>query len=249
VFGHFRGVQRRPGNNCGNISVYWFEHGWIWLIPLRDDIMSIGAVCYPEYIKTRRGSLDEFLLDTLHEQTEIRQRMERATAVSPAQATGNYSYLSSRLHGPGSILIGDAYTFVDPVFSSGVYLAMSSAASAVDVAEAFLSGGWLRYRLCCFRHSRMVRRGIDTFSWFIYRFTTPAMRYLMSNPQNKLRVVDGVVSMLAGDVFDNRAVRRRLLVFKVIYAAAWLIHWRDSLARKRLRRRAIRNSLRETPSQ
>jgi hypothetical protein len=75
------------------------------------------------------------------------------------------------------------------------------------------------------------------------------MRYLMSNPQNKLRVVEGVVSMLAGDVFDNRAVRRRLLVFKAIYAVTWLFHWRDSLARKRIRRRAIRNSLRETPSQ
>mgnify|MGYP001812484042 FL=1 len=50
IYAHFRGVERRPGADQGNISIYWFDHGWIWMIPLRDDIMSIGAVCCPEYI-------------------------------------------------------------------------------------------------------------------------------------------------------------------------------------------------------
>jgi flavin-dependent dehydrogenase len=246
VFAHFRGVERRPGDDAGNISIYWFDHGWIWLIPLRDDIMSIGAVCYPEYIKTRRGSLDEFLSETLQGLDEIRERMRHAEPVTAAQATGNYSYLSSRMSGAGYLMIGDAYAFIDPVFSSGVYLAMSSAASGVDVADAWLRGGALRYRLACRRHEKMMARGIAAFSWFIYRFTTPAMRFLMSNPRNSFRVVEGVISMLAGDVFANPAVRRRLLVFKVIYSLAWLFNWRDSLVARRRRRSAINQSLQGT---
>jgi flavin-dependent dehydrogenase len=246
VFAHFRGVQRRPGADQGNISIYWFEHGWIWLIPLRDDIMSIGAVCYPDYIKTRAGSLDEFLMDTLSGIAEIHARMADAEPVTPAQATGNYSYLSDRMFGPGYLMIGDAFAFIDPVFSSGVYLAMSSARSGVDVADAWLKGGALRYRMACRRHKKMMERGLTAFSWFIYRFTTPAMRFLMSNPRNSFRVVEGVVSMLAGDVFANAAVRRRLLVFKAIYSIAWLVHWREGLTARRRRRVAISQSLQGT---
>lgn len=245
VFAHFRGVQRRDGDDQGNISLYWFDHGWIWLIPLRDDIMSIGAVCYPDYIKTRRGSLDEFLLDTLYTVTEIRERMHNAQAATAAQATGNYSYLSDRMYGPGYLMVGDAFAFIDPVFSSGVYLAMSSAERGVDVARAWLEGNRLGYEWACRRHRRVMQKGIAAFSWFIYRFTTPAMRYLMSHPRNNFRVVEGVISMLAGDVFNNRAVRRRLLVFKVIYAVAWLIRWREGLATKKLRRDALQSGLRD----
>lgn len=232
VFAHFRGIERRHGADQGNISIYWFEHGWIWLIPLQDDIMSIGAVCYPEYIRTRTGSLDDFLLETITGIAEIRSRMTDPEPITPAQATGNYSYFSTQMHGPGYLIIGDAYAFVDPVFSSGVYLAMSSASSGIDVAHAWLRGRGLRYRLACRRHERRMRSGIAAFSWFIYRFTTPAMRFLMSNPRNSFRVVDGVVSMLSGDVFDNSAVRRRLILFKIIYSIAWLFQrWEGRSAR------------------
>lgn len=243
VFAHFRDVERRPGADQGNISIYWFKHGWIWLIPLRDDIMSIGAVCYPEYIKTRSGSLDTFLMETLSGVAEIRARMLAAEPVTQAQATGNYSYISSRMFGPGYLVIGDAYAFIDPVFSSGVYLAMSSAASGVNVADAWLQGSSLRYRAACRRHKRLMERGIAAFSWFIYRFTTPAMRFLMSNPRNSFRVVEGVISMLAGDIFSNPAVRRRLLIFKAIYSVAWLVNWREGITAWRRRRMAIQQSL------
>ena len=236
VFAHFRGVERRPGADAGNISIYWFEHGWIWLIPLRDDIMSIGAVCYPQYIKTRRDSLDEFLRSTLNSLDEVRVRMQGAEAVTAAQATGNYSYLSEQTHGPGFLMIGDAYAFIDPVFSSGVYLAMSSAERGLDVAAAWLAEDRRAYRKACRRYQRETKRGISAFSWFIYRFTTPAMSYLFSNPRNAFRVVEGVISMLAGDVYRNQASRRRLMMFKLIYGVAWLFHRKNSIAARSVRR-------------
>lgn len=60
VFSHFRGVTRRPGEDAGNISIYRHAHGWMWLIPLPDDVMSVGAVCYPDYMKTRKGDSEGF---------------------------------------------------------------------------------------------------------------------------------------------------------------------------------------------
>jgi flavin-dependent dehydrogenase len=246
VFGHFRSVARRSGTDQGNISLYWFDYGWIWMIPLRDDVMSVGAVCRPEYLKMRAGSLDDFLLDTLNGIREIRERMAGAAAIVPAQATGNYSYLSDRMSGPGFLMVGDSFAFIDPVFSSGVYLAMNSAELGVDVAETWLLGSTRDYRNACRLFDRKIRRGLSSFSWFIYRFTSPAMRNLMSNPRNVLQVVRAVISMLAGDVFVNRQVRRRLLVFKTIYSISWLFHWRQSWDARRTKRASIRAASQES---
>jgi flavin-dependent dehydrogenase len=240
VFSHFHGVKRRSGKEQGNISVYWFDHGWIWMIPLEDDIMSIGAVCYPEYLRTRSGSLDVFLLETLESLAETMERIENAELVMPAQATGNYSYLSDRMCGPGYVMIGDAYAFIDPVFSSGVYLAMYSAERGTRVAEAALTGNHGNYRKACTQYQREIQKGISTFSWFIYRFTSPVMVNLMRNPRNTFRVAQAVVSMLAGDAFSNRSVRRRLLVFKTIYYVSWLFNWRAAHAARKLRMANVR---------
>ena len=240
VYGHFRGVSRRPGEDQGNISIYWFKHGWIWMIPLQDDIMSIGAVCQPDYLRTRTNSLDEFLHDVLQSLPESAERVVSATIDVPAQATGNYSYLSDRMSGPGFIMVGDSFAFIDPVFSSGVYLAMNGAERGVKVAEAWLSGSRFKHFLAKRRFEKETKRGISTFSWFIYRFTTPAMRTLICDPRDALQVVQGVISMLAGDVYTNRAVRLRLLVFKTIYNISWLVSWRESRSYDRIRRASIR---------
>ena len=240
VFSHFEGVQRRPGEDEGNISIYWFEHGWIWMIPLRDGVMSIGAVSLPDHLKTRRGSLDEFLLDTLHGLQEIKERMKGAELLMPAQATGNYTYLSSQMCGPGYLIAGDAFAFIDPVFSSGVYLAMDSAERGTRVAEAWLQGSRYTFWQACRQYRKETRRAISTFSWFIYRFTSPAMSFLMSNPRNVLKVVQAVISMLAGDVYANPEVRRRLVVFKTIYSISWMLRWRESLKFRKLRLASIR---------
>lgn len=240
VFSHFKNVSRRPGNDAGNISIYWYEHGWIWMIPLRDNIMSIGAVCFPEHLKSRKGSLDEFLMKTLSSVAEVKERLSDAELVMPARATGNYSYLSRQMSGPGYLLVGDAFAFIDPVFSSGVYLAMDSAERGTRVAEAWLSGSPSRYRRAERLYRRQTKRAIATFSWFIYRFTSPVMSFLMSNPRNVMRVVQAVISMLAGDVYANQDVRRRLLVFKTIYGVSWLLQWREALEFRRLRRASIK---------
>jgi flavin-dependent dehydrogenase len=243
VFGHFHGVKRRPGDNAGNISVYWFEHGWIWMIPLQDELMSVGAVCWPDYLKQRKDDLDTFLAASIELCPAARRRMRSAQPANAARATGNYAYGSQKISGPGYLLIGDAYAFVDPVFSSGVYLAMSSAERGVELVETWLSGDKRRYRGLEKAHRKDIQRGLKSFSWFIYRFTSPAMRKLFKEPRNIFRVEQAVVSMLAGDVFRVGPVQRRLIIFRIIYAVSWLVSWKSSYRAWRQRIRNAKNEL------
>jgi flavin-dependent dehydrogenase len=217
IFSHFRGVERRPGADAGNITVQRFRHGWMWLIPLPDDVMSIGAVCFPEYLKQRRGDTESFLMQTLASEPQVAARMQYAERVAPVHVTGNYSYTCTRMTGPGWVMVGDAYAFVDPVFSSGVYLGMNSAEQAADVVDGTLREPARERRLQRAMETRL-RRGLRHFQWFIYRFTTPVMGQLFSHPRNTWQVEQAVISMLAGDVFDNPAVLRRLRLFRAIYA-------------------------------
>ncbi|WP_144900455.1 NAD(P)/FAD-dependent oxidoreductase [Luteimonas cucumeris] len=217
IFSHFSGVQRRDGEDAGNITVQRFAHGWMWLIPLQDDVMSVGAVCFPEFLKQRRGDTESFLMKALESEPQVWARMQGAQRVAPVHVTGNYSYTCTRMAGPGWVMVGDAYAFVDPVFSSGVYLGMNSAEHAAAVVDGALREPGHEAALQR-AMDRRLRRGLKHFTWFIYRFTTPVMQALFNAPRNVWQVEQAVISMLAGDVFDNRAVLRRLRLFRAIYA-------------------------------
>ncbi|MDH3694035.1 MAG: tryptophan 7-halogenase [Gammaproteobacteria bacterium] len=235
IFGHFKGVQRRPGNNAGNISLYWFPHGWLWMIPLQDDLMSIGAVCWPEYLKQRRGETENFFWKTLALCPAAHKRVVNAQAVAPVRVTGNYSYRAARMSGNGYLLVGDAFAFIDPVFSSGVYLAMNSAEGGVPIVEHWLNGERREFASACRRFERRTRTGLRAYSWFIYRFTSPAMRNLFKAPRNVMQVEQAVISMLAGDVFANRNVQLRLILFRMIYSVSWLMRLKESFFARRRR--------------
>ncbi|HET7676076.1 MAG TPA: NAD(P)/FAD-dependent oxidoreductase, partial [Gammaproteobacteria bacterium] len=241
IYAHFTGVERWSGENAGNISIYWMPHGWIWVIPLRDGVTSIGCVCWPDYLRQRRGATEEFLLATLKNAPQVWKRMENATRVCEVRVSGNYSYTCDRIAGKGWIMVGDAFAFLDPVFSSGVYLAMSSARRAVAIVDAVLRDP-SREAALQRDYERRTRRGLRNFSWFIYRFTAPAMQALFMAPRNILRVEQAVTSMLAGDVFGNRSVERRLRFFKTLYVLSGLARLPDGLRSLRLRRRAARSA-------
>ena len=216
LFAHFRGVERRPGEDEGNISIYRFDQGWVWLIPLRGEHTSVGAVCSPEYLKQRAGNNREFLLQTLRSIPDLSQRLENADVVGNLHATGNYSYSCRRMSGRGWLMVGDAYAFLDPIFSTGVYLAMYSAQRAAVVVDESLRNPRAEKSLQR-QYARDVKQGLSSLTWFIHRFTSPAMRYLFANPRNVFRVEEAMISMLAGDVFRDGGVKWRLRIFKGLY--------------------------------
>ncbi len=218
VFSHYEGVRMREGRDAGNVSIYRHDHGWLWLIPLSEGVTSIGAVCYPEYLKQRTGSLEEFLLQTCETAPELKERMAGATRVADVHATGNYAYECTRMNGPCWTLLGDAYSFVDPMFSSGVFLALHGAEKCAETVDGILREPAKEKRLQQ-KFEKHLETGLDEFKWFIYRFTSPTMKHLFANRRDVLGVERAVVSMLSGDVFDNAAsVRRRLRIFRLIYA-------------------------------
>jgi len=138
LFGHFSGAWRHPGKAEGNISIFWFDHGWFWIIPLSDGTTSVGAVCWPYYMKSRKSDPTTFFHETIALCPAIAERLQDAELVTPVTATGNYTYTSEHMWGEGYIMLGDAFAFIDPVFSSGVYLAMNSAFLGADAVDTCL---------------------------------------------------------------------------------------------------------------
>jgi flavin-dependent dehydrogenase len=239
IYGHFSGAQRLPGSAAGNISMFWFEHGWLWFIPLLDGTTSVGAVCWPYYMKSRTTDPTKFFLDTIATVPKLAQRLRNATLTHEVTATGNYAYSATRMYGDRHILVGDAFAFIDPVFSSGVMLAMSSAFAGADAVDACLRNAANAQALLR-QFDASVRSALRSFTWFIYRMTNPSIRELFMAPSNALRIQEAVLSLLAGDLFRGTPIHGRLLVFKFFYYVLNLRHPLRSFAGWRNRRRLLR---------
>ncbi|MFA7293605.1 MAG: NAD(P)/FAD-dependent oxidoreductase [Rhodocyclaceae bacterium] len=220
VYGHFKSAQRHEGKAAGNITIFWFDYGWFWFIPMMDNVTSIGMVTWPHFMKTKgERSLQQFLMDGIALCPALAERLKTATLVSEVEATGNFSYVSERNHGSNYVLLGDAYAFIDPVFSSGVLLAMNSgfmAAEAIDtcLARPAMAAEALR------EFDRKMQHGPKEFSWFIYRVTNPIMRDMFMGPKNIFRVKEALLSVLAGDIFGKTPIWRSVFMFKAIYYIA-----------------------------
>ncbi|MBU1425197.1 MAG: tryptophan 7-halogenase [Gammaproteobacteria bacterium] len=239
IFGHFSGVKRLEGEVEGNISLFWFDHGWFWFIPLADGNTSIGATCWPYYMKTRKTDVTQFFLDTIAMCPALMERMQGAKLESPAIATGNFSYLSERSSGENYLLLGDAFAFIDPIFSSGVFLAMASSFAGADAVER------------CIRHpeqsvealkefDRAIMEGPKIFSWYIYRITTPAMRNLLMFKGAESKIKKALISVLIGDIYQAKRYAYWLFMFKVMYYAGSIIHFKSSFMAWRQRKRSVK---------
>jgi flavin-dependent dehydrogenase len=242
IFGHFEGVTRLPGGDEGNITVGWHDHGWCWLIPFKDGTMSVGVVCWPDYIRSRQVPLDQFLLATLALMPSIAERMKQAKLITEVYAAANFSYRRETMSGEGYLMVGDAFAFIDPMFSSGVHLALNSAMMGADVVEAYLRDS-PEYRPRRREFDRTVRRGIDTFSWFIHRFTQPAFRDLFMSTRKPLKMEQAVLSLLAGDVFTQSRARLPLFYFKVAYYLTYVLNWKQNRAVARRRRQGLQTTV------
>lgn len=216
LYGHFAGATRLPGKAEGNITIFWFDHGWFWLIPLADGATSVGAVCWPYYMRSRMTTPEQFLLDTIALCPALAERLRQAQLISPVTATGNYSYSASRTSGANYLLLGDAYAFIDPIFSTGVFLAMHGAFVAADTVETCLDHP-RRARRALNAYDTDARRGLRVFSWFIYRIMAPGLRNIFMNPNNRFQLRDALLSVLAGNTVLRARLALRLLALKALY--------------------------------
>ena len=241
IFGHFRNAKRDCGDLEGNIIIFWFDHGWFWFIPLKDGVTSVGAVVWPYYMKSRKKPVREFLMDTIALSPKLAERLVDAQLVEEPTATGNYSYECDSCQGENHVLVGDAYTFIDPVFSSGVMLAMNSGFAAADVVDARLKGEKVAEARARARFDWVMRTGPKEFSWFIYRVTNPTMREMFMQPSDKFDMKKSLLTILAGDLFRGTRFRRGLFFFRFAYYMISFMHLPRTLAAWRRRALNIRD--------
>ena len=217
MYAHFTGAQRWPGRRAGNISIYWFDHGWFWFIPLADGATSVGAVVWPYYMKDRGVPLREFFLSTIAQCPPLAQRLNGAELSTGVEATGNFSYACDRCYGDNFLMIGDAFAFIDPVFSSGVMLAMVGGGAAADAADVCLRDPARKAG-----RAAQVRQGHAPRSQGILLVHLPRhqprdARDCSSGPRNVLRMEEALLSLLAGDVFGRTPIWASLFLFKGLY--------------------------------
>lgn len=239
IYAHFTGARRGQGEAEGNITIFWFDHGWFWFIPLRDGITSVGATVWPYYLKQRKGSLEAFFKDSISMCPALSERLADATMVTKVEATGNFAYSAEQTHGENYLLLGDAYAFIDPVFSSGVMLAMQGGIAGAEAIDTCLREP-ARHKQAMKQFDKLMRHGPREFSWFIYRITTPTMRALFMEPRNIFRMKEALLSLLAGDIFGRTPIWPSLIAFKAIYYSVAVCHLRQTIAAWRRRRNNIR---------
>lgn len=231
-FSHFEGVAREPGEREGDIQIVAFPHGWFWMIPFKGDTTSVGMVVTDSYLKQRhqiaagrpqeRGRHDEsnaavagheetvndaFLWKTIEDTAFVAERMQGARQKFPARSIANFSYVMDRYAGDGFVMVGDAGAFLDPVFSSGVFLTMKSAQLvAKDILRAFRENDFSAHQFA--DYEKRIRGAQKIFFKFIKGWYDPAFLDLFFYPRNILGLKSAITTMLAADLYDPRTLWR-----------------------------------------
>lgn len=212
IFAQFRGVPRRSGRDAGNIIIILMRDGWFWVIPFSDGRTSVGVVAEGRRIGEQGVPPDVALGRAIARCPAASRLMARAERVSPVYSTSDWTYNSREIAGPGHLLVGDAAAFIDPVFSTGVLLAMSSAEMAAAILDESLERGAIpaglrrEYERRVTRHVRGYRRMVDAF----YSRAFPRLCFF---PERRLGLPGAVLTLLAGDMEPAWRVRWRLDLF------------------------------------
>lgn len=223
VFAHFRKVEHREGKMAGYISVHLVKDGWFWMIPLPGGVMSVGFVGNQAAFKNRGSSMNEFFFEKIRESPTVSARMRSAELASEVFTTGNYSYRARSACGDGYFIIGDAFAFIDPVFSSGVLLAMTAGEIGAAVALRWLEDPMAGLAMAR-RAERRMRRSMEKLGWLIYRINHPIFRSMFMAPSDRFQMRAGLVSILSGNLQRSWRYSAPLLAFKSVFYALSLAH-------------------------
>jgi flavin-dependent dehydrogenase len=203
LYSYFKGAHREPDLNGGATLVLRTppgSGGWFWYIPLENDITSVGIVADPGYLVKGRGQdLAKIFYEEIEKCESCRRRVADAERVDKIYSIIDYSYRSKQNAGNGFMLIGDAYGFLDPIYSSGVLLALKMAELAADaIHDAFKHDDFSAERLGQFQPK--LDQGIESMRKLVYAFYTDGFsfaQFLQKYPEHRV----SVISLLIGDVF------------------------------------------------
>ena len=207
LFTHYEGGHRDEGIDEGATLILHTEEkdSWFWSIPLPYNRTSIGVVGELDYLLQRRRDADgklnaqKIFTEELAKCAPLQQRLKGAKQLLPIQTTKDFSYRASRIAGNNWVLVGDAFGFLDPVYSTGLFLALKSGEMAADVIiEAFDKNDFSETQLGSFGPEFV--KGMEAFRKLVYAFYTKEFsfaRFLSEYPEHQ----GGIVDILSGDVF------------------------------------------------
>ena len=205
LYSYFKGAHREPDLNGGATLVLRTpkgSNGWFWYIPLENDITSVGVVADPEYLVQGRGQdLAKIFYEEIEKVETCRRRVAGAVRTDKIYSIIDYSYRSRNSAGDGFVLIGDAYGFLDPIYSSGVLLALKMAELAADsIHDAFNNNDFSGGRLGQFQPK--LDQGIESMRKLVYAFYDEGFsfsQFLKKNPDQRVNIIN----LLMGDVFKE----------------------------------------------
>jgi flavin-dependent dehydrogenase len=200
TYAHYTGVFRNSGEMEGHITVVRLEGGWFWIIPLDKEKTSVGMVQEVERLRQSGMTPEKCLEATIEESTELRFRMKDAVRVSEYHTSSNYCYAYKKIVGPRMIMIGDSGGFIDPIFSSGVMIALKSGQIAADwIAQADAEGRPFSH-LEQSHYTEELHALRKAFSKMISFYYEKHGFEVFINPQSRYKVVEAVNSLLAGHI-------------------------------------------------
>lgn len=223
-FAHYTGVPRPEGKDAGNTAIVVLRNAWFWLIPITAEVMSVGLVVDREHF-LRCGLDPQALLErTIAASPWVAERMRNAERVSPVHARKDFSFRMDSLAGGNYALVGDAAGFLDPIFSTGVFMAMKSADLAAGaIVERLRTGSMRGLR----RYEREMQRGLDKYLRFIHHFYDRDFLEVFLQPSERWGILTAVVGVLAGNIFATRDNRFKLALFFLLVK---LQKWRGAVA-------------------
>jgi len=218
IFAHYDGVWRAEGIDGTLTLLVRGIDRWFWVIPLTNARTSIGVVLDKEVFRQSKLRAEDFLEQALTEQPIIAQRMTHARRASEVYVEADFSYRSARLRGDRWLLAGDAAGFIDPIFSSGVFLAVFSGERCADVLNDILDHPRKARRLFA-SYERAVNRAMDIYLRFVNAWYTKEFIEVFLSPRNVLGLAPAVNAVLGGNVGNSFPIRWRMWVF---YFLVWL---------------------------
>jgi len=204
IYTHYSGGRRDEGKDEGATLILHTNNGdsWFWYIPLPDDIVSVGVVGAIDYlVQGRKEDAQTIFEQELAKCAPMQERLQHAEQLMPAKTTKDFSYRASRTAGEGWVLVGDAFCFLDPMYSSGVYLALKSGEMAADaIIDAITKGDFSAEQLGGF--SPELLRGTEAVRKMVYAFYSKDFNFgefLKRYPDCK----QGVIDVLSGNLFSE----------------------------------------------
>jgi len=201
-FQHFLNVERLTGDESGHPTIIMCDEGWFWLIAINETTTSVGFVTRPCFVRTLNVPATDLLAWAISRCPMVRDRMRDATGPHENLVLSDFSYRCRPYAGPGHFLVGDAACFLDPIFSTGVTLAMMSGKHVAELVARVLAGE-LDQPAAARDHIAFIDRTTKPFWRLIKNFYRQSFRELFMNGGGPLQMPAAIISVLAGQVFPG----------------------------------------------